>query len=252
MRMQLCTWQEVEAYLKRATGIILPIGSTEQHGPTGFIGTDTLCAELIANGIGERTGAMVGPAINVGMAQHHMGFAGSMTLRPSTLIAVILDTIQSLARHGFDRFFFVNGHGGNLATVSAAFSEIYALSSLGVAGHNRPPVRCEIKNWWKIDSVTKIADEEFGDAEGFHATPAEVSLTYYGFPEDADRVRKNKLKPKRAPKGPIYDADDFRSRFPDGRIGSDPSLASAEIGERLFEAAVQELSKEYEAFLAAE
>ena len=45
MRMQLCSWPEVEAYLKRSTGIIMPLGSTEQHGPTGFIGTYALCPE---------------------------------------------------------------------------------------------------------------------------------------------------------------------------------------------------------------
>jgi creatinine amidohydrolase len=45
MRMQLCSWPEVEVYLKRSTGIIMPLGSTEQHGPTGFIGTYALCPE---------------------------------------------------------------------------------------------------------------------------------------------------------------------------------------------------------------
>ena len=53
-------------------------------------------------------------------------FAGSMTVKPSTLIAIIHDYVLSLARHGFRRFFFINGHGGNIATVQAAFSEIYA------------------------------------------------------------------------------------------------------------------------------
>ena len=118
-------------------------------------------------------------------------------------------------------------------------------------GGNRPPVRCEVRNWWQIKSVIAIADEVFGDAEGFHATPSEVALTYYGYPDDAARVKKNKLIPKRAPQGPIYDAEDYRRRFPDGRFGSDPSLATEEIGERLLEAAVDELSADYQAFLAA-
>jgi creatinine amidohydrolase len=250
MRLQLCTWQEVEAYLRGSQGIIIPIGSTEQHGPTGFIGTDALCPELIGQGIGERLNAMVAPTISVGMAQHHLGFAGSVTLRPSTLMAVVQDTVNSLARHGFNRFFFLNGHGGNIATVTAAFSEIYAESSLGTAGHNRPSLRCRLQNWWDCDAVKKISAEKFGEAEGSHATASEVSLTYYGYREDGARVRRDALEPRLAPNGPIYDAEDYRRRFPDGRIGSDPTLATAEIGETLFTGAVQEISVQYQEFLS--
>ena len=62
MRLQLATWEEVEAHLKRSTGIIIPIGSTEQHGPTGFIGTDALCPEMIAQGVGDKLDAMINEA----------------------------------------------------------------------------------------------------------------------------------------------------------------------------------------------
>ena len=255
MRLQLCTWPEVEAYLKNSTGIIMPIGSTEQHGPTGFIGTDALCPELIAAAIAENLNVMIAPTLNVGMAQHHLGFPGSMTLRPSTLIAVVRDCVTSVARHGFERFFFVNGHGGNTASLQAAFSEIYAERSFHAPdqqGGGLPQVRCDFANWWKINSVKKIADELFGEGEGFHATPSEVALTYFGYPEDAERVRKQTLEPKLAPVGPIFDAEDFRRRFPDGRIGSDPTLATPDIGERLLKAAAAEIQADYEAFLAGD
>jgi creatinine amidohydrolase/Fe(II)-dependent formamide hydrolase-like protein len=66
-------------YLRSSRGIILPIGSTEQHGATGVIGTDAICAEIVARGVGEAAGALVTPTIAVGMAQHHLGFAGSIT-----------------------------------------------------------------------------------------------------------------------------------------------------------------------------
>ena len=249
MRLQLSSWPEVETYLKSSNGIIIPIGSTEQHGPTGFVGTDALCPELIADGIGERHGVMVAPTISVGMAQHHLGFPGSVTLRPSTLIAVVLDTVNSLARHGFNRFFFLNGHGGNVATVTAAFSEIYAESSLGTAGHNRPPLRCKLTNWWDSKGVQEISERRFGDSEGSHATASEVALTYYGYPEQGARIRRDSLEPRLAPNGPIYDAEDYRRRFPDGRIGSDPTLATPEIGAELFEAAVADLAAGYQEFL---
>lgn len=249
MRLQLSTWPEVAAYLKKSTGIIMPVGSTEQHGPTGFIGTDALCPELIADGVAKKIDVIVAPTISVGMAQHHLGFPGSITLRPSTLIAVVRDMVRSLARHGFDRFFFINGHGGNIPTLNAAFSEIYAEISLGEAGGNRAGVRCTLRNWWILESVLAIDAVEFGDAEGRHATPGEVSLTYFGYPKDAKRVAKKRLTPKRAPDGPIYDADDYRRRFPDGRIGSDPTLASGKIGRRLHKAAVDELAADYLKFL---
>src|SRR5258706_11329089 len=126
MLLHLQTWPDVERYLTRSQGVIIPIGSTEQHGPNGLIGTDAICAEALAKAVGEQVDCLVAPTISVGMAQHHMGFSGSMTLKPSTLIAVLRDWVASLAHHGFRRFYFINAHGGNVATIQAAFSEIYA------------------------------------------------------------------------------------------------------------------------------
>jgi len=246
MRLHLCTWQEVEAYLAERTGIIIPIGSTEQHGPNGMIGTDALCAEAVALKVGEKTDALVGPTLSIGMAQHHLGFPGSITLRPTTLIAVICDVVNSLARHGFDRFFFINGHGGNVATASAAFSEIYAQASLA-DGRGGP--RCRMENWWQNEAVMKISRKRFAEQEGSHATPSEVSLTYNLFPEDAARISGAELSPKIAPKGPIYDAADYRRRFADGRIGSDPGLASGEAGAELLAAATETIAARFLEFL---
>ena len=53
MLLHLCTWSEVESYLKKSTGILIPIGSTEQHGPNGLIGTDAICPEFIGKKVGE-------------------------------------------------------------------------------------------------------------------------------------------------------------------------------------------------------
>jgi creatinine amidohydrolase len=241
MQLQLQTWMEVEAYLRSSRGIILPIGSTEQHGPTGLIGTDAICAEVIAKDVGEAAGALVAPTIAVGMAQHHLGFAGSITLRPSTLIAVLRDLVGSLARHGFERFYFVNGHGGNIATVMAAFSEIYAERSLS-AEANAPPIKCRLRNWWQNPEVRKLSKELYGDAEGSHATPSEVAVTQFAYP---DAIKSAPLDPPVAPSGDFADAADYRRNFPDGRIGSNPALASPEAGRRLCEAAVAALTKDY-------
>ena len=245
MLLHMQTWQEVEAYLKKSTAIIIPIGSTEQHGPNGLIGTDAICGEAVGRKLGEKTGTLVAPTIAVGMAQHHLAFAGSMTLRPSTLIAVVKDNVESLARHGFTHFFFVNGHGGNVAPFSAAFSEIYAEASL-MRASNRPAVRCRLRNWYDSGKVKAISRELYGDQEGSHATPSEVSLTWAVYPE---AVRHMKMSPEVAPRGEFTDANDYRRNFPDGRIGSNPSLSSIEAGKRLWDAAVADLTDDLAAFV---
>jgi len=245
MQLHLSTWQEVDTYLEHSNGIIIPIGSTEQHGPNGLIGTDAICPEVIAKGVAEKIEVLIAPTINIGMAQHHLAFAGSMTLRPSTLMAVITDVVESLARHGFERCYFLNGHGGNVATLNAAFAEIYSNTSL-YSPDEDSHLRCKLSNWYMSPGVRRLSRELFAAAEGSHATPSEVSLTYYAYPE---AVKNVKMSPKRAPNGPISTALDYRQRFPDGRIGSEPQLASIEAGEKLFHAAVDDIAADYQEFL---
>jgi len=245
MLLQLSTWQEVEQYLSQSTGIILPIGSTEQHGPKGLIGTDALCPEIISHGINDNFNVMVAPTINIGIAQHHLGFAGTIALRPSTLIIVIKDIIYSLLKHGFRHFYFLNGHGGNTATIAAAFSEIFHEISIQSKKPETIP-KFKLRNWWEFSKIKTLSHELFGKMEGKHATPAEISLTYYAYPNS---VKTNTVTPDIAPDGPINDAFDYRERFPDGRIVSNSNLASIEAGESLFHAAVEETVKDYQNFL---
>ncbi|MGE5506109.1 MAG: creatininase family protein [Actinomycetota bacterium] len=253
MRLQLATWPEVEAYLARSANVILPVGSTEQHGPNGLIGTDAICAEAVAWRVGERLDTMVGPTIGIGMAQHHMAFPGSMTFKPSTLLAVMRDCLLSLARHGFERVLVINGHGGNTPTLLASFAEaqmeLDAMAGMiQENGGHRPPLRCRVINWWETPEVDRLSTELFGDAVGSHATPPEVALTLALHP---DRLDQRPLDPPVAPRANFHGASDFRARFPDGRIGSNPTLATPESGRRILDAAVTELSAMAESFFNA-
>ncbi|HEY9648366.1 MAG TPA: creatininase family protein [Chroococcidiopsis sp.] len=246
MLLHHCTWPEVEAYLERSRGIIIPIGSTEQHGPTGLIGTDAICAEAIAQGVGEATQSLVAPTLSVGMALHHMAFPGSISLRPSTLILVLRDYLLSLAQHGFTQFFLINGHGGNIATVKAAFAEIYAEATAAQMPH-AAQMQCRLANWFMCSSVYQLAKELYGDQEGSHATPSEVAVTQYVYPQS---IKQAPLEPAIALAGhPIYGAANFRQSYPDGRMGSNPALATPEHGQRFYQAAVEELSRQYQEFL---
>ena len=245
MLLHLSTWSEVEVYLEQSQGIILPIGSTEQHGPTGLIGTDAICAEAIARGVGDTVNAMVAPTINVGMALHHTGFPGTISLRPSTMILVIRDYISCLAKAGFTKFLFINGHGGNIATLKAAFAETYAhLADLNIP--NADLVQCQIGNWFMCSSVYKLAKELYGNEEGSHATPSEVAVTQYIYPE---AIKTAHLSAEVASGHKIYGAVDFSQRYPDGRMGSNPALATPEHGKQFYELAVKELSNGYLEFL---
>ncbi|NES94252.1 MAG: creatininase family protein [Desertifilum sp. SIO1I2] len=248
MLLHLSSWPEVEAYLGRSPGIIIPIGSTEQHGPTGLIGTDAICAEAIAKGVGEAVNAMIGPTINVGMALHHTRFPGTISLRPSTLIAVIQDSLTCLVQAGFTKFFFINGHGGNVATLKAAFAETYYhLEGLRLPQADR--VQCRVANWYMCSGVYQLAKELYGNQEGSHATPSEVALTQYVYPE---AIKQGELASEVNSGHGIFGSTDFRRRYPDGRMGSNPALATPEHGQRFYELAVKELSSSYLEFLAQE
>ncbi|MEM7553578.1 MAG: creatininase family protein [Cyanobacteria bacterium P01_A01_bin.84] len=247
MRLHLSTWQEVETYLQHSQGIIIPIGSTEQHGPTGLIGTDAICAEAISHGVAEETKALVAPTINVGMALHHTAFPGTMSLRPSTMIQVVKDYVTCLVKAGFHKFYFINGHGGNIATLKAAFSETYAhLSDLQIPNADR--IQCKIANWFMCGSVYKLAKELYGNEEGSHATPSEVALTQYIYPES---IKKAPLSAEINKERKIFSASDFRDRYPDGRMGSNPALATPEHGKQFYDLAVKELSNGYLEFLSS-
>jgi creatinine amidohydrolase len=247
VQLHQSTWQEIECHLRRSKGIILPIGSTEQHGPNGLIGTDAICPEVIARHAGDRTGILIGPTFNVGCAQHHLAFPGTISLRPSTMIASMFDWVASLRRHGFERFYWLNGHGGNVATINAAFSEIYAEASFRPAeASNKAPVALKFMNWWELPGMSKLCKELYPKGHGSHATPSEVSVSYYAYPEAVKRIE---MAPRIAPEGPIRGADDYRRRFPDGRIGSDPSQASIEHGRRLVDLAADALAADFQKFV---
>ncbi len=248
IRLQLRSWPEVEASLERCRGVIVPLGSTEQHGPTGAIGTDALTAEAVALEVGRRTGVLVTPAQCFGMAEHHLGFAGTISLQPSTLLAVLHDVVLSLARHGFERIYVINGHGGNIATTRAAFAQAY-----GTAAARGLPVaerlRCRLANWFTAGPVLREARSLYGDREGHHATPSEIALTLHLEPSLEAKQRE---LPEAAPAGPIHGPEDFRRRHPDGRMGSDPFLARAEHGERLLDIAAAALSEDLREFLESD
>ena len=242
MLLPLSTWSEIEQFLERSRTIVIPIGSNEQHGPIGLLGPDWMCPEIIAHEAQKTADILIAPTFNIGMAQHHLGFPGTITLRPSTFIAAIGDWVRSLAAHGFEKIFFLNGHGGNIASIEAAFSELYAEASFA-----RRPAGFSLKlcNWWDLEGVTALANQQFPTGHGIHATPSEIAVTQWAYPNS---IKSAPYSPPIANWGPIREAHDFRARHPDGRMGSDPAQASPEKGHQLVMLAAQGLIRELDLF----
>ncbi|KZN24685.1 creatininase [Haladaptatus sp. R4] len=98
---------------------LLPVGSTEQHGPHAPLGTDWLNAEAVANAGAEAYDGevVVAPPIPVGVSEEHRQFTGTLWVSEDTFRQYVRETVASLAHHGWDRVVIVNGHGGNVAAL---------------------------------------------------------------------------------------------------------------------------------------
>ncbi len=243
MRLDLSTWPEVEAYLARSDGVILPTGSTEQHGPIGLIGTDTFCARAIAEAAAELAGAMVAPAIGYTPAPFNMGFPGTLSVSVPTFSALAGEVIDGLVHHGFRHVYLLNGHGANLEPLEAVAERIGG-------------AEIRIRSWWDFEPVNDIRRELYGDWEGMHATPSEVAIT-----QALHRVVDDpRLPPPERLSADFIAAhagdrhgppDEHRRRFPDGRVGAHSGLARPEHGRRLLDAAAQAVADDYAAFMKA-
>jgi len=213
--LKLALWHDVQEYLERRTDVVVPFGSTEQHGPSGPLGTDSIVAEELANDLGEERRAMVAPVIPFSVSQVHGAFPGTISLKPATVLALVTEAIESLVQQGFRRFLIVNGHHAGKAVLDLACAQVHA-------------------------DLRRQLLEMFGAREGHHATPGELSVVRRFYPRAVvDVPAMERFEPVAQPVA--WSADDFRQRYPDGRVGSDPGLSSGTAGDRIFAAASRAL-----------
>jgi creatinine amidohydrolase len=113
MRIRDLNWMQLEEYLEHDDRIVLPLGSTEQHGYLS-LETDNILAERVSVEAAEPLGVPVLPVLPYGLtAMFAAAYPGSPTLRVETYAALLRDLLGSLFGQGFRRFLLVNGHGGN-------------------------------------------------------------------------------------------------------------------------------------------
>ena len=134
------TWQEAEAALKQKDLVVLvPLGSTEQHGPIGPLGTDFLVVERLAGFIEPKTQVLVTPVMPFGVAPHHTDFPGTIDIGLEALYMVMRGVVTNLMGHGARKFLFLNGHGGNDPALDKAGLEAFRAGGL-----------CAQINWWSL------------------------------------------------------------------------------------------------------
>jgi creatinine amidohydrolase len=177
---------EVQTYLARHQTVIVPIGSTEQHGPHGPLLTDALVPTEVARRVAPTVDALVAPTVNYSLSYPHVGFTGVVHIRIPTFMALIEDLCASLASIGFRRIAFLNGHYDN--TYAIAYACASAAERLP-AGTRAFPV-----NYWDGMTADEAA-EFFGPTTGLHANRAETSAVMAIDPDLVDLERANAEMP---------------------------------------------------------
>jgi creatinine amidohydrolase len=232
------TDREVEAFLHEHQTVIVPTGSTEQHGPHGPLLTDVLIPQEVARRMASRVGALVAPPINYSLSYPHVGFTGVVHLRIPTFMALIEDLCVSLATVGFKRLVFLNGHYDNTYAIA------YACAS--AAGRMPADVRAFPVNYW--DGMTpEEAGEFFDPSNGLHANRGETSAVLAIDPALVDMDLANAEMPpfpEVASPAAVHTAFFFSApgsvhRATHSGTWGDARGATAEFGERYLQVVVE-------------
>ncbi len=243
MRYGHLAWPDVRDIDKDKI-ILLPLGSCEQHGPHMPLLTDTLLVTAFAESVEDAMGddVLLLPTQWMGMSDHHLNFAGTVTANPELYTRWLVRTLETLLKHGFRKIFMLNGHGGNQVPANQALVELYS------RGYERPDTWIGFASYWHLGAPSI----EKGHKEGLdgvrfespmltHADEWEYSLGLHVFPQLC-QPEKAKAIPTDF-KTDYYDVDlskhviglstPFTAFLPTG-AANHPEKASAEKGAALF------------------
>jgi creatinine amidohydrolase len=223
---------EVDAFLKDHDTVIVPTGSTEQHGPHGPLLTDAYVPTEVGRRVAERIGALVGPPINYALSYPHVGFTGVVHIRVATFMSLIEDLCASYASIGFKRIVFLNGHYDNTYAIAYACANAADRLPRGVKAF---PI-----NYWDGMSAEEAA-EYTSLAKGMHANAAETAAILAINPNLVDMSKANAEFPPfpafTVNSGPVHTAFFFTSpgsvhRATRSGTWGDATTATPEMGER--------------------
>lgn len=228
MKLAHLSWPEADA-LSRQTVVVIPTGSMEQHGAHLPLFTDSILATAVAEAVEEQMPdkVLLVPTLWLGASGHHMAFAGTLTATFETYARTIQDVVESLIVHGFERFFILNGHGGNTDSNGIATRELKARHPELWFGHLG----------YYAFAEAAAADILEGPAKRIqHACEAETSLMLHLRPElvRTDKLRDDGLSADPPVLGMVSHFDELTEQ---GSLGY-ATLATAGKGRKIFDAAV--------------
>lgn len=238
------TWPEIRQALTRQPVVLLPFGTVEDHGPHLPLNTDNVIVEAICLEAARRAPGemLVMPLVAYGLDEHHMDFPGTVSVGISTLIEYVADVAISVAHHGFTHILVVNGHGSNASIADLAARRV-VLETGAICGAMSPNAA--------IDPT--LAEPTFSQmrrsAPGgvAHAGEYETAMMLHLRPDlvQMDKAVREMGQIKLEyfnwdhPEPSILGWQDWWSRMSESGVCGDPTVATAEFGEALFEATVE-------------
>lgn len=248
------TWLEVKRIVAENRVVLIPVGSTEQHGPHLPLKVDWLCPTEICVEAAQRIPAdvVVMPSVNYGFQEHALSFPGTISISEQNYIGFVFDICRSLIHHGFRKMIIVNGHGSNLPYLDVASRRV---------NNTYRDAYCCVVAWWDLifrgpykEEMMKLRESEFPGGMA-HACELETSLMLKLAPELVHMEKAVKSMPRhdrfifndlmlggRMSDGPVVFAGiTGRGGYPPEGVTGDPTVATKEKGEKWFHAAVDTL-----------
>lgn len=241
---------QVEDYLAQGDTVLVPCGATEQHGAHLPLGVDAMTAIAVATDAAAATGVLLAPPLWYGWSPHHMGFAGTVSLRPETLTALAEDVAVSLLHHGFRRVLFVNGHRlANLPPLSIAATRVRndtgALVAVADLAHLAQPEYAAAR---ESEGASGIGHADgYETAHMLHIHPGlvdqdQVGASLAGTPDETQHPAMRTIDPSAASTRvawwPSTEAEILASG---SGVSGDPTWGTADRGRLLHEAMVRDL-----------
>ncbi|MEJ2166508.1 MAG: creatininase family protein [Desulfobacterales bacterium] len=233
LHLDRMTWVDVKAEINNGRDtVVVPFGSTEQHGRHMPLGTDAVLGDEFGWRLAERLNAFLAPTVRFGCSEHHLSFPGTISLSQETFQRIVADVVKSLSRHGFRRIVLLPTHGGNFKPLADAFAELEPIENVKVLAFT------DLEGFAKAAFESSRAFGVKAGQSGAHSGEWETSLML--------ALRPEQVKMDQAAEGFVGELSEIMARVFDGiqaldenGVLGDPRPATAEAGKKYFEEMVE-------------